>query len=145
MKVITIYCNKCYKKFKSTVESTVSCLKCDISYSTKQSKEMNETGIIDVCPICSCGYFYKERDFSAKIGMLVFVSSAALYLYYAEYIWSILFLVAAAVLDAIIYFSSGNRTICYQCLSEFRGFTDNPNHKSYELGIASRFSDLTDR
>ncbi|HLG42736.1 MAG TPA: hypothetical protein VI643_05175, partial [Planctomycetota bacterium] len=82
-----------------------------------------------------------EKDFSRTVGCLVIVVAAALFLAFSQSQGAIFILLGAALVDAVVYWLVGRRTICYRCLAEYRGFPLNPEHGAYELGVASRYSD----
>lgn len=93
------------------------------------------------CAGCGGAYFYREKDFPRLAGLLILLAAAGLFLYFSDHWWAIGFLLGAAALDWVAYVLVPFRTICYRCLAEYRGFEDNPDHGTFELGVASRFAD----
>jgi hypothetical protein len=96
----------------------------------RPSSAMAERNEIDRCATvdCGCADFFVQRDFSQKVGILVFVIGAVL----APWTWY-LSLVAAAILDWLLYHFVGDVTICYKCAAHYRGARPNPDHKVFDL------------
>jgi hypothetical protein len=96
----------------------------------RPSPAMRERNEIDRCARvgCGCAEFFVQRDFSQKVGILVFVIGAALapWTYYLS-------LVAAALLDWGLFHLVGDVTICYKCAAHYRGAAPNPAHKAFDL------------
>src|SRR5437016_10439935 len=101
---IELACPKCRARVVCRVPGTddfqKNCAACgaDAARPTSAMRERNE---IDRCATigCGCADFYVQRDFSQKVGILVFVIGAAL----APWTWY-LSLVAAAALDWVLYY-----------------------------------------
>jgi RNA polymerase subunit RPABC4/transcription elongation factor Spt4 len=64
----------------------------------------------DVCPQCGAKDFYKEKAFPKKIGLAIV--GVAIILSFWTYNLS---LVAAALIDGLIYLLVPNQLVCYQC------------------------------
>lgn len=144
---VDVICPKCYRRDRFDPERAperVVCRRCGHERPVKVPPEMVRERVVRICPMCGMGYFYVEKDFPAAVGCLIMLVATGLFLYFNLKIWALGFLMGAAALDFVVYLLARNRTICYQCLSEFRGFRDNPEHKGFDLGIGSRFSDGQD-
>jgi len=50
----------------------------------------------------------------------------------------VMILVAAAVVDFMLYFFLPKITVCYRCRAEFRG-PINPGHHGFELAVAEKY------
>ena len=48
-------------------------------------------------------------------------------------------LVAAVLVDAVMYFFVAKMTVCYRCRAEFRDRPINPAHQGFELGVAEKY------
>jgi len=90
-------------------------------------------GGLEGCLACGHPELYTQRDFPRAVGIGVVVLAAVL----APFTWY-LSLVAAALLDALLYRFAPTRTVCYVCGTSHRGFADEPRHPRYDLGIAER-------
>ena len=94
------------------------------------------------CPICGTEEMYVQKDFPERVGVLVVVSAVVLatvawYYYSPTMTFAVLFLFGVA--DWIFFRTRPEVTICYRCLSQFRGVKENPNHRAFDLGVNERF------
>jgi hypothetical protein len=84
-----------------------------------------------------------RKDFPQKLGMAIVVAAAATFLVLAasrsSFYVGALVLVAAAIVDAVMYLLVGKVTVCYRCRAEFRDVPLNPQHAPFELAIAEKY------
>lgn len=85
------------------------------------------------CLACGHPELYTARDFPRGAGIAVVVLAALL----APFTWY-LSLVAAALVDLVLYHRAGAVVACYRCGTEHRGFAAEPRHPRYDLAIAER-------
>lgn len=85
------------------------------------------------CLACGHAELYTQRDFPRGLGLTVVVVAAVL----APFTWY-LSLVAAAGVDALLYWRARTMVVCYVCGTRHRGFAGEPTHPRYDLGIAER-------
>lgn len=140
-KTLKLICRSCFWAEKLyALESPHTCRGCDRKTETKPALLTDPPKI---CPVCGLAYFYIERDFSKPLGFFILLACVNLFLILNALSpsgWNTLVIAAGFALDAIIYKLAGIRTVCYNCLTEFRGFAANPDHKEYDLVIAARFT-----
>lgn len=131
------FCSKCLarNRVEGFPEET-SCGKCSEPVKLAWSEALKSQKLIDACAVCSCPRFYIEKDFPAKIGCAVMAAAVV------GFLWTenLFVLLGAAAVDCILYLVLPNRTICYKCLAEYRGWPKNPEHQRYELTIAAQYS-----
>lgn len=142
-RTLTLICRRCYRReaFRANeLPEEFACPRCGETVRPGAENRLTPEGAVRMCLACGCGHLYVEKDFNAKLGCLIMVAAVALFLYFGKHQEALLFLLGAALADAILYFMVGKRTICYRCLAEHRGFEKNPKHEAYDLGVASRFS-----
>lgn len=140
-KTLKLICPSCFRAEKLSVqEKTHTCRGCGRKTEIKPELLADPPAI---CPVCGLAYFYVEKDFSKPLGFLILLVCANLFLVLNAVSpsgWNVLVIAAGFVLDAVIYKFSCLRAVCYNCLTEFKGFTINPEHKEYDLAIAARFT-----
>lgn len=90
-------------------------------------------GGLDGCLACGHPELYTQRDFPRVLGIGIVVLAAVL-APFTNY----LSLVAAAVLDALLYRLAPALVACYVCGARHRGFASEPRHPRYDLTIAER-------
>ncbi len=95
------------------------------------------------CPQCGCADLFIRKDFPQKLGLLIVVTAGITFLVLAAnphtfYLgaWA---LVAAVLVDALLYCFVPKITICYRCRAEFRGIPINPTHEGFELSIGEKY------
>jgi drug/metabolite transporter (DMT)-like permease len=84
-----------------------------------------------------------RKDFPQKLGLAVVVVAGVLFLVLAAraatFYLGVWVLVAAAALDALLYFLVPRITVCYRCRAEIRGRPLNPGHGPFELAVAEKY------
>ncbi len=95
------------------------------------------------CPHCGCGELFIRKDFPQKLGLGIVIVAGTTFLILAafprRFSLGVLVLLAAVVVDFVLYFLVGKMTICYRCRSEFRGVPLNPDHECFDLAIAEKY------
>ena len=95
------------------------------------------------CPACGCRDLFIRKDFPQKLGLSVVALAAIAFLVLAArpatFYLGVWVLVAAAVLDAALFFFVPKITVCYRCRAEFRGHPLNPKHGPFELAVAEKY------
>ncbi len=74
--------------------------------------------LLGPCVACGCTELYRQRDFNQKLGLLLVALGALLWLVLGSF-WP---MVAAAVLDLLLYVALPDVAICYRCRAHHRGF-----------------------
>ena len=84
-----------------------------------------------------------RKDFPQKPGMAIVVLAAGAFLVLAArahtFYLGVWILVAAVLVDVILYAIVPRITVCYRCRAEFRGVPVNPQHHGFELAIAEKY------
>jgi hypothetical protein len=95
------------------------------------------------CPHCGCRDLFVRKDFPQKTGLSVVVIAGVAFLVLAArrgtFYLGVWVLVAAAAVDALLYFFVPKVTTCYRCRSDFRGVPLNPEHGPFELAVAEKY------
>ena len=79
---------------------------------------------MDACPVCRGAEFWLRKDFDPKLGLTVVIIGgliSAAFFWYGMDVVAYGVLVAAVLLDVVVYGRLGDITVCYRCHSEFRG------------------------
>lgn len=95
------------------------------------------------CPSCGCRDLFIRKDFPQKLGLAIVIIAGVAFLWLAAsrqrfYLGAIV-LVAAAIIDAAIYWFIPKITVCYRCRAEFRDHPINPDHAGFELAINEKY------
>ena len=98
---------------------------------------------LSACPNCGCRDLFVRKDFPQKLGLAIVVVAAVAFLVLAasrqHFHLGVIVLVAAAVIDALLYAFVGKMTVCYKCRGEFRDAPINPEHEGFELAVAEKY------
>jgi hypothetical protein len=98
---------------------------------------------LSVCPSCGCRDLFIRKDFPQKLGLSIVIIAAMTFLVLAssrQYFYlGACILVAAAIIDALLYWFVPKITVCYRCRAEFRDAPLNPAHHGFELAIAEKY------
>jgi hypothetical protein len=97
---------------------------------------------LEMCPRCGCRDLFVRKDFSQKVGLAIVIVAGVLFLALAArattFRWGVWVLIAAVVLDAILYLFVPKVTTCYKCRADFRGVI-NPKHGGFELAVGEKY------
>jgi len=101
---------------------------------------------VDRCPQCGNPELYLRKDFPQQLGcaavsVTVVLSTVALAL--SGFLASLAVLVAASLLDFVLYHRLGEIPVCYRCHCELRGFQTNPDHRPFDLSRAEEYEQGT--
>jgi hypothetical protein len=96
-----------------------------------------------VCPACGCGELFIRKDFPQKLGLAIVAAAGGGFLILAarprSFYLGVGVLLAATVIDALLYFIVPKVTVCYRCGAEFRQRKLNPAHHGYELAVGEKY------
>ena len=102
-----------------------------------------KTAILTACPNCGCRDLFVRKDFPQKLGLTIVVIAAVAFLVLAasrqHFYLGVIVLIAAAVIDALLYWFVRRMTVCYKCRGEFRDVPINPAHDGFELAVAEKY------
>jgi hypothetical protein len=98
---------------------------------------------LNECPNCGCRDLFIRKDFPQKLGLSIVVVAAVAFLALASsrqyFHLGVIVLIAAMLLDAVLYWFVPRITVCYKCRSEFRDRPINPAHEGFELAIGEKY------
>ena len=98
---------------------------------------------LTACPNCGCRDLFIRKDFPQKTGLAVVVIAAVAFLVLAArrgtFYLGVCVLLAAVVVDAVLYALVPKVTTCYRCRADFRGPPLNPEHGPFELAVAEKY------
>ena len=116
--ILTLVCPECGSGMDIRPRREGRLAICDIcSHQRELSFQVDhEEGIVKECPCCGGKYFYKQKDFNRKIGVLLFILAALLSF------WTYgISLIVLYLIDLFLFKRLRDIVICYQCQTIFRG------------------------
>src|ERR1700733_5025585 len=95
------------------------------------------------CPACGCRDLFVRKDFPQKLGLAIVVVAGGTFIALAAsrasfYLGAIV-LLAAVVLDAIIYLFVGQVIVCSRCRAEIRDRPIDPALGGFDLSTAEKY------
>jgi hypothetical protein len=111
-----------------------SCSRCAQIHRIDAAAALDPQGQLVRCFVCGCDQLYRQRDFNRKLGIAI-VAVAAILAPFTRY----LSLVAAALLDLLLYLRVGEIALCYHCAAIHRGVPMGPRIGRYDLATHERF------
>ena len=101
-------------------------------------------GGLHACACCATEDLYVQKDFPQGLGLFIVVVGFAISTVFWYYEWPLLtgaVLLASALLDMVLYYHVPTVTICYRCLSQYRGLGANPEGRfpPFDLAIGERY------
>ena len=95
------------------------------------------------CPSCGCRDLFIRKNFPQKLGLAIVAIAALSFLILSSQphlvhigLW---ILVAAAIIDGVLYFFVPMITVCYRCREDFNDHPVNPDHHGFELSIGEKY------
>jgi len=105
-----------------------------------------DSGVLNECPKCGCRDLFIRKDFPQKLGLALVVGAGIAFLILAarrqSFYLGIAVLLAAAVIDGLLYCFVPRITVCYRCRAEFRGAL-NPKHGGFDLAVAEKYRSVS--
>lgn len=114
---------------------SVACDACRAEIPLDFAGHLRSAARLDGCPACGYHTLYAQKDFNAKLGvLLVLAVFAALLLAGLPLPWLLASLVAFAALDwLLLRFVIRRVLICYRCKAQFRGFPPGTSCRPFDL------------
>ena len=99
--------------------------------------------VLEACPACGCRDLFVRKDFPQKLGFAIVVVAGVAFLALAasrqRFYLGVLVLLAAVVVDLVLYAIVPKITVCYRCRMAFRDVPLNPEHGGYELAVGEKY------
>jgi hypothetical protein len=101
-------------------------------------------GELRFCTLCTTSDLFFQKDFPKGLGLFIVLVGFAIstvFWYYEMPLYTYLVLIISIALDFLLYYQVPDVTICYRCLSQYRGQGANPpgRFKPFDLGIGERY------
>jgi hypothetical protein len=142
---LTFECPGCHAVGSvSPVESVPSatCRTCG------QSRELRGEAVVGdglrACPVCATEDLYVQKDFPQGLGLAIVVAGfvvSTVFWYYDRPVPALSVLMVSALADMALYYLVPDVTICYRCLSQYRGPGTNPGgrFRPFDLAVGERY------
>ncbi len=140
---VTFCCSQCGKTTRCDLDEgtlDVACRHCServvIPTGAVHKEQVNR------CLVCPSDELFVRKDFSQRwgVGFILFgfvVSGVALAM--RRHMVAFEILGVTAIIDAILYWYTGNVLTCYRCHSEYRDLETMEQHPRFDLEVHERF------
>lgn len=85
---------------------------------------------VERCPICGTDELYRQKDFHQRLAIGILLLGGVL-----AVITKFLSVLAAALLDLILYLTSPEALVCYACRARVKGHSPRQRHGRYDPRI----------
>ena len=122
--------------------SAATCRGCGLVHEL-HTDAIDATGLL-ACSWCATDDLYVQKDFPQALGLLIVIVGFAIstvFWYYEMPLSTYAVLMASALLDMYLYYHVPSVTICYRCLSQFRGTGCSPDGRfhPFDLSVGERY------
>lgn len=120
---------------------TMKCPRCGVTHPMTVTETMRSQNMVDRCAVCNGTEMFVRKDFPQRIGFAVVVvfGLAAIYYFNKSIVVSWAILLAAVLIDLLIYAVIGRVTTCYACRAEYRKCLLNPAHEGFDLATSEKY------
>lgn len=106
--------------------------------------EAFDTEGVRACPLCATEDLYVQKDFPQGLGLAIVIAGfvvSTVFWYYERPVPALGVLLVSALADMALYRVVPDVTICYRCLSQFRGAGANPGGRfhPFDLAVGERY------
>ena len=143
---LTYECPECHATGRVRAVESVEVLKCGGCGHDRPLRRdgLEPDGSLASCLWCATDDLYIQKDFPHGLGLgIVVVGFLVSTIFWAMYMpkSALAVLLATAGLDMAMYYLVPDVTICYRCLSQFRGPRTNPAERfaPFDLAIGERY------
>lgn len=142
---INTFCPECGNGFflrDLPKPSLIPCQRCGKGREAAGQGRLDAQGAIEICGLCGCERFYRQKDFNTKLGLWIaglILTSAFVFLLMDHLKTGLIILVAGALVDLALYFFLGDIVICYKCRAIYRGMPINPKVEGFDLKIHDEY------
>jgi hypothetical protein len=141
---LTFECPECETTRRLPAVESAAAAACPCGWSRPLAPAACEGGVLRVCPFCLTEDLYVQKDFPHALGLAIVVagfSVSTVFWYFYRPISALAALLATAALDVVLYYLVPDVTICYRCLSQYRGAGANPGgrYHPFDLAVGERY------
>jgi hypothetical protein len=118
----------------------VSCDEC--GWNRNEGSGDFSEGHLCRCRICGCQDLWRQKDFPPALGLALVATAAILscaaWAFYQPLI-ALGILMAAALIDMVLYSFMGDMLVCYRCGARHRRTSMDEQHPRFDLETAERY------
>ena len=140
---IIFQCPVCQKRRITSPEPASGAVNCsECQWKRDEGAGDFKEGNLTRCRICGCEDLWRQKDFPPALGLALVATAAILsciaYAYY-QHVVALGILMAAALIDMLLYSFMGDMLVCYRCGARHRRTTMDEQHPRFDLETAERY------
>ena len=141
---LTYECPSCEAHARVDAVESAGTVRCACGHERRLNDRATAGGALSACPWCVTDDLYIQKDFPHVLGLAIVIAGfAASTVFWYDYrpAAALGVLLFTAALDLVLFHLVPDVTICYRCLSQFRGRGANPEgrFKPFDLAIGERY------
>ena len=142
---LTFECPACHTVGRCSHLEAASEAICSRCQSTRAlRRDTIDDGTLRACAWCGTEDLYVQKDFPQGLGLAIVVVGfviSTVFWYQDRPVPALGVLLLSALVDMALYYRVPNVTICYRCLSQYRGPGTNPagRYVAFDLAIGERY------
>jgi hypothetical protein len=142
---LTFECPGCHAVGNvASVESSTEarCASCGNARGLRR-EAVDPEGLL-TCPLCATEDLYLQKDFPQGLGLAIVIVGfviSTVFWYYDRPLPALSVLLVSALADMALFYIVPDVTICYRCLSQYRGAGANPVGRfgRFDLAVGERY------
>jgi ribosomal protein L40E len=145
MMELTFECPECHRVGSvSPVESSTAATCRSCGHARDLRREAIDAEGLHACPLCMTEDLYVQKDFPQGLGLVIVVAGfvvSTVFWYYDRPVPALSVLLVSALADMVLFYLVPDVTICYRCLSQYRGEKANVagRFKAFDLAVGERY------
>lgn len=122
-------------------EEKLDCPRCNRRYVAHGTDRLVRGEKLTRCAMCRGEELFIRKNFPQKLGLLIVLSAAVVSFITLERSPGVAYavLVAAVLIDVLIYGLIGIVTVCYRCRTEYWGLARNRDHDWFDLAASEKY------
>ena len=142
---LTFECPKCGRIGHHAPFETATTVTCrDCGHDRPIRSETIDSAGLEKCPLCATEDLYLQKDFPQGLGLAIVIVGfvvSTVFWYYDRPVPALGVLLASALADMVLFHLVPDVTICYRCLSQFRGEGAHPDgrFRPFDLAVGERY------
>jgi hypothetical protein len=139
---IIFQCPVCQSRRSDLPEGDAGAVHCDgCGWSRDEGPADFVDGCLTRCRICGCQDLWRQKDFPPALGLAIVaiagITSCVAWAWYRPLV-AIGILMAAALIDMVLYLFMGDMLVCYRCGARHRRTQIQEQHPAFDLEIQER-------
>jgi hypothetical protein len=142
---LTFECAGCHAVGRVAAVESQAEARCEGCQSHRElRRDAFEAQELRACPLCGTEDLYLQKDFPQGFGLTIVVVGfviSTVFWYRDEPLPALGVLLLSALADMALYYLVPDVTICYRCLSQYRGAGTNPEgrFRGFDLAVGERY------